>query len=141
VNKYLSPVRDLFHHLENAGVILVNGFPGKVGSRRHDAATREWPHPKIPPEVLKWHALATGKDMPDRHAVMDARSGVFLPCDRVKLKLTDIGRNALSLLGAFALAARDQGWSEEAITAVLRQAIAGNRWHTSRTIRKHIRDA
>ena len=59
----------------------------------------------------------------------------------VKLKLAEIDRNAFRLLSAFVLAARDQGWSDEAITAVLRRAMAGNRWHLIRTIREHISDA
>ena len=46
--------------------------------------------------------------------------------DRVRLTLVGLDGNAFALLGAFARAARQQGWTQSAIKAVQDKATAGD---------------
>ena len=93
-------------------------------------------HPKFPLDTVPGLALhkggyATPKGM---GAIMDASEdfpGSFFP---VTLLATDTDGNAFHLLGAFAAKAREQGWSEEAIATVQRQAMAGDYDHLVRTL-------
>lgn len=54
--------------------------------------------------------------------------------EKVKLNLLGIDGNAYSLLGAFAAAAREQGWSDEEIKAVRGEATSSNYDHLVRTL-------
>lgn len=57
--------------------------------------------------------------------------------DKVILKLEGLDGNAFNLLGAFRLAAKRQGWSQEEISAVCAEAMAGNYDHLLQTLIKH----
>ena len=57
--------------------------------------------------------------------------------DKVTLRLEGLDGNALNLLGAFRLAAKRQGWSQERISAVCTEATAGDYNHLLQTLIKH----
>lgn len=54
--------------------------------------------------------------------------------EKVRLNLVGIDGNAYSLLGAFAAAAREQGWSDQDIEAVRVEATSSNYDHLVQTL-------
>ena len=58
----------------------------------------------------------------------------------VKLRLVGLDGNAFSLLGAFAKAARREGWTKEQIDAVLHEATSDDYDHLLSTLVAHCED-
>ncbi len=58
-------------------------------------------------------------------------------CPKVRVSLEGVDGNALSLIGAWRRAARDQDWAEVEIDAVSNEALAGNYEHVIRTLLAH----
>lgn len=56
---------------------------------------------------------------------------------RVMLSLEGVDGNALSLIGAWRNAAREQGWGDAEIEAVSQEAITGDYAHVIRTLLAH----
>lgn len=56
---------------------------------------------------------------------------------RVKLDLVGIDGNAFMILGAFSKQAKQEGWSEDEITAVRDEATSGDYDHLLATIQNH----
>jgi len=57
--------------------------------------------------------------------------------DKVKLDLVGLDGNAFSLLGAFGRAAKKQGWSPDAIEAVMEEAKSNDYDHLLMTLTDH----
>ena len=57
--------------------------------------------------------------------------------NKVSVTLAGVDGNALSLLGTWRNAAREQGWGEDAIDAVSMQAMAGDYRHLLATLTAH----
>lgn len=56
---------------------------------------------------------------------------------KVKMKLVGIDGNAFSIMGKFSSTARDQGWSQDEIDAVLTEAQSDDYNHLLQTIMAH----
>lgn len=57
--------------------------------------------------------------------------------EKVKLDLVGLDGNAFNLLGQFQRAARKQGWSQQAIDAVIAQATSSNYDHLLHVLIEH----
>jgi hypothetical protein len=55
----------------------------------------------------------------------------------VKLKLEGLNGNAFHLLGAFRIAAQEQGWSSKRISDVYSEAMAGDYAHLMATLARY----
>lgn len=59
---------------------------------------------------------------------------------KVRMELVGLNGNAFSIIGAFQLHARRQGWTGDEIQAVLKEASSGDYNHLLRTMIKHVDD-
>ncbi len=56
----------------------------------------------------------------------------------VKINLRRVDGNAFSIMGAFKVAAKKQGWTTAEITEVLNKAMSGDYNHLLMTIMEHV---
>jgi len=57
---------------------------------------------------------------------------------KVKMQLVGIDGNAFSIMGAFKSEARKQGWTNEEVSGVLKEAMSGDYNHLLATISSHV---
>lgn len=60
--------------------------------------------------------------------------------NKVQMKMVGMDGNAFSIMGNFRRAARQQGWSQEEISAVLKEAQSGDYNHLLATIIEHVEE-
>lgn len=77
--------------------------------------------------------------MTSTHPDAACRPGSPAPGERpkVRVSLEGVDGNALSLIGAWRKAARDQGWPEAEIDGVSHEALSGTYAHVLRTLLAH----